>query len=146
MEGTELDAVLAKLAKDVETAVHALYRGDVRQGTMRGRSGAALREAQAAMKAAVVRAGVSLGTPAAGTAAVPPRPSATAPVVAGASVGWSKEEGEAVTKCITAWLPMGNPRDAAPDSKCISAASMLAPTWAQRERAREAVKRLSSPT
>ena len=46
---------------------------------------------------------------------------------------------------ITAWLPMGNPRDAAPDSKCIAAMRELTPTWGQREKAREAIRRISQP-
>jgi hypothetical protein len=74
-----------------------------------------------------------------------PRPSASAPVATGAAVGWAREEGDAVMKCINAWLPMGSPRDAPPDSKCIAAARELAPTWGQREKAREAVRRISAP-
>ena len=65
-------------------------------------------------------------------------------IIAGGALGWTKEEGEAVMKCINAWLPMGPPRDAAPESKCIPAARELSPTWAQRERAREAVRRTAT--
>ncbi len=70
-------------------------------------------------------------------------PSVAAPVVAGSAFGWGSDDSEAVMKCINAWLPMGGPTSTAPDTKCIAAGKMLLPTWAERERAREAVRRLS---
>ena len=144
MTGTDVDRVLEKLAKDVEAAMHALYRGEVRQVTAQSRSGAVLREAKVALQAAIAGAGAEPSRPSGASAAPSGRPSVAAPmVVAGGAAGWSREEGEAVLKCITAWLPMGTPRDAAPDSKCVAAMRDLTPTWGQREKAREAVKRIS---
>ena len=144
MAGSEADRVLEKLVKDVEAAVHALYRGEVRQQTAQTRSGSMLREAKAAIQAAMAAESGDPTAPRASSSGLP-RPSATAPMVAGAAAGFSREEGEAVLKCITAWLPMGSPRDAVPDSKCIAAMRELTPTWGQREKAREAVKRISQP-
>ena len=145
MAGSEVDRVLEKFAKDVEASVHALYRGEVRQQTARTRSGGALREAQEALRAAIaVEGGVAPAAARPSTGAASPRPSASAVNTAGGVAGWSREEGEAVMKCITAWLPMGNPKDALPDSKCITAMRELTPTWGQREKAREAVKRITS--
>ena len=149
MAGTETDRLLEKLVKEVEAAVHALYRGEVRQQTAQTRSGSILREAKVAMQALIDSGGganANAGAqarPSAGIAS--PRPSAAAPIVSGGAAGLTREEGEAVQKCITAWLPMGNPRDAAPDSKCIAAMRELTPTWGQREKAREAIKRISQP-
>jgi hypothetical protein len=140
MASPEIDQVLEKLAKDVENAVHQLYRGEVRQMTAKARTGNFVREAQAAIKSAVSSAGTAVG----GSPMPSPRPSVAAPVMAGAAVGWSKEEGEAVLKCITAWLPMGPPNSADPNSKCIAAMRDLTPTWGQRQMANEAVKRLST--
>jgi hypothetical protein len=141
MAAPEVDRVLEKLAKDVENAVHALYRGEVRQQTSRTRTVAMVREAQAAILQALRDAG---GAVAPEPAMTSPRPSAAGVAAVGASVGWTREDGEAVLKCITAWLPMGPPTSADPDSRCISAMRELTPTWGQREKAREAVKRLSA--
>jgi hypothetical protein len=140
MAGPDIDKVLDKLAKDVEQAVHALYRGEVRQQTAQARTGNFLREARAALKAAIEQEGARPSA----SAMPSPRPSVAAPVMAGAALGWTKEEGEAVQKCITAWLPMGPPNAADPNSKCIAAASMLVPTWGQRQAAVAAVKRISA--
>jgi hypothetical protein len=137
MASQEVEKVLEKLAKDVENAVHAMYRGEVRQMTAKARTGSHVREAQEAIKAALASAGGTVSAPTAS-----PRPSVAAPVIAGSAVGWSKEESEAVLKCITAWLPMGPPTSADPASRCISAARELTPTWDQRQKAHAAVKRL----
>lgn len=141
MAPQDLDRVLEKLAKDVENAVHALYRGEVRQQTSRARTGAIIREAQAAIQQAVKDAG---GAVSAASTMPSPRPSVAGIAAVGESVGWSREEGEAVLKCITAWLPMGPPKSALADSKCVSAMRELTPTWGEREKAREAVKRVSA--
>lgn len=147
MAGTETDRVLEKLVKDVEAAVHALYRGEVRQQTAQTRSGSILRDAKVAMQALIESGGGANASvparPSSGIAS--PRPSTAAPTVSGGAAGLTREEGEAVQKCITAWLPMGSPRDAAPDSKCIAAMRELTPSWGQREKAREAIKRISQP-
>jgi hypothetical protein len=143
MAPQELDRVLEKLAKDVENAVHALYRGEVRQQTSRLRTGAVIREAQAAIQQALKDASGAAGGGTGAAATPSPRPSVAGVAAVGESVGWSREEGEAVLKCITAWLPMGPPNQAPADSKCVSAMRDLTPTWGQREKAREAVKRVS---
>lgn len=144
MAGSEVDRVLEKFAKDVEASVHALYRGEVRQQTAQARSGGALRAAKDAMRAAIAaEAGLPAQAPRVSEAAASPRPSASAVNTAGGVAGWSREEGEAVMKCVTAWLPMGNPKEATPDSKCIAAMRELTPTWGQREKARDAIKRIT---
>ena len=38
---------------------------------------------------------------------------------------------------------MGGPHSTAPDTLCIAPGKMLIPTWGERERAREAVKRIT---
>jgi hypothetical protein len=139
MAGSPIDAVLEKLVKDVEAAVHALYRGEVRQLTAKARTDSLLHDARTALKRAVGEGPDA--PPAPGTA----RPSVAAPVIAGSAAGWSRDEGSAVMKCINAWLPVGPPSGMDPNGKCIPAARELAPTWAQRELAREAVRRISAP-
>ncbi|MEK7240889.1 MAG: hypothetical protein AAB224_09910 [Gemmatimonadota bacterium] len=133
-----IDEVLDKLAKDVELAVHALYRGEVRQATAKARTGHLVRDAASALRA---RAATSAVPDPSGTASA--RHPATAPSVAGAALGWTREDGEAVMKCVTAWLPMGSPASAAPDSKCISSGREMVPTWGERERARAALRKLT---
>lgn len=142
MAASEIDRVVEKLAKDVEAAVHALYRGEVRQMTAKARTSAIVKEARAALDKLIAADAPSGERPSAGPASA--RPSAAAPVAMGAAVGWTREEGEAVMRCINAWLPVGPPSGMSPDAKCIAAARELAPTWAQRERAREAVRRVSA--
>jgi hypothetical protein len=142
MASPDIDKVLEQLAKDVENAVHALYRGEVRQMTAKARTGNFVREAHTAIKAALEQAGSTVNAPQMPS----PRPSVAAPVMAGAAVGWSKEEGEAVLKCITAWLPMGPPNTTDPGSRCIAAMRDLTPTWGQRQQAHAAVKRISGTT
>jgi hypothetical protein len=130
-----IDAVLSKLAQSVEAAVHAMYRGDVRQQTAKVRTGQLVREAADNLRA-------HLGAPTPGAApSVAGRPAALS--VAGAAVGWSSEEGEAVMKCVTAWLPMGPAASAPPDSRCIAPAREMVPTWGERERARGALKKIT---
>jgi hypothetical protein len=79
MATPEIDRILEKLVRDVELAVHALYRGEVRQDTQKARTGHLLQDARLALGAAVgrpttplgVRAVTSTETPAAGTPAGP---------------------------------------------------------------------------
>lgn len=130
-----IDELVDRLARNVETAVHAMYRGDVRQQTAKARTGQLVREAAEAL-----RLHIGAPTPAAGPS-VASRPAAVS--VAGAAVGWSREEGEAVMKCVTAWLPMGPPASAPSDSRCIAPAREMVPTWGERERAREALKKIT---
>jgi len=133
----QIDALLEKLARDVETAVHALYRGDVRQETASARTGHLVREAAAQLRGSATPVVVSAD------GAVSPRTPASRPSIAGAAFGWTDAEGEAVMKCVTAWLPMGPPSSAAPDSKCIAAGREMVPTWRERELARGAVRKLN---
>jgi len=144
---SDIDQILEKLAKDVEAAVHSLYRGEVRQNTARLRTSHIVQDARAKVAEA-------LGTAASAVAGEPPRrptpagagprASISAPALAGAAHGWSKEDSDAVLKCITAWLPLGGPQSTSPDSLCIAAGKMLLPTWGERERARDAVKRITA--
>lgn len=147
MSRNDIDQILNKLAKDVEAAVHALYRGEVKQSTAKARTSHVLSDARTALRAAVD--GVTVAVPApAGTGdqvAVSPRTSSHAPSVAGKELGWSNEDSDAVLKCIMSWLPVGAPASTAPDTKCIAAGRMLVPTWAERERARESVRRITTP-
>jgi len=143
---SDLDQILERLAKDVEAAVHALYRGEMRSNTAKARTGHIVQEARAKVASALGAASEAMAGEAVGGAAPvarSPRPSASAPVVAGAEFGWTKEDSDAVFKCIHAWLPMGGPNSTAPDTLCIAPGKMLIPTWGERERAREAVKRLT---
>ena len=130
-----LDEVLDRLARNVEAAVHSLYRGDVRQATAKARTGNLVREASEALRAQMALA------PSGGAA---PASRLSAPAVAGAAVGWSRAEGEAVMKCVTAWLPMGSPSAATPESKCIASGREMVPTWGERELARAALRRITS--
>lgn len=145
MNVSDVDHIIEKLVKDVEAAVHALYRGDTRQATARARTDTILHEAREALRAAV-RAPTPAAPNEAVPGAIPPaRPSVAAPVVVGGVPGWTPEEGEAVVKCITGWLPVGPPTTTDPETRCISAMRDLTPTWGQREKAREAVRRISQP-
>lgn len=122
----QLNAVIEKLVKDVELAVHAMYRGDVRQNTARARTDGHRRTAYEALRPLIAG-------------------SAPAAAPGGQSPGGARltpEESSAITRCIMAWLPMGSPSAAAPDSRCIAASRELIPTWGERDRAHQAVKRL----
>jgi hypothetical protein len=141
--GQDIDGVLEKLVKDVEAAVHALYRGEVRQLTAKARTDTLLKAARQRLAELIPSAQGPAGAAVPAGGVTSPRPSVAAPVVAGAAAGWSREEGEAVLRCIMAWLPVGPPTTADPGSKCIPAGRELVPTWGQRERAREAVRRIS---
>lgn len=134
----DIDEVLDKLARDVEIAVHALYRGEVHAATAKVRTGHLVRDAATALRA-LSSAGPALTEPGAAS----PRPPASAPSVAGAAIGWTPEDGEAVMKCVTAWLPMGPPASASPDSKCVACGREMVPSWGERERARGALRKLT---
>jgi hypothetical protein len=121
----QLNSVIDKLVKDVELAVHAMYRGDVRQNTAKARTEGHRRAAYDALRPLIAN----------GTA-----PAAPAPAAGNAAL--TEEEATAIARCVMAWLPMGAPSAAAPDSRCVAAARELFPTWGERERARQAVKRL----
>lgn len=120
----QLNAIIDKLVKDVELAVHAMYRGDVRQNTAKARTDTHRRAAYEALRPLVVT-----------TVAAP----GAAP---SSATGISSDEATAVIRCILAWQPMGAPSAATPDSRCVAASRELFPTWGERERARQAVQRL----
>ena len=139
-----IDDILAKLAKDVENAVHSLYRGEMRQHTAKARTGQFVLDAKSKVAEALGTATAAVSGAVAGGAqvATSPRPSVSAPVAAGAAQGWTAEESDAVLKCINAWLPIGGPQSTPTDTLCIAPGKMLIPTWGERERAREAVRKL----
>jgi hypothetical protein len=125
-----LGDIIDKLARDVEAAVHALYRGDVRQNTAKARTEVHRRAARDAVAQLV---GDGDG------ASAPPTT-----VTAGSPTALSADEVEALTRCVMAWLPMGAPSAAAADSRCVPAGRELMPSWGEREKARQAARRLSN--
>lgn len=122
----QLNSIIEKLVKDVELAVHAMYRGDVRQNTARARTDTHRRAAYEALRPLIGDAG-------------PASASASMPAAGSALTG---EEATAIMRCIMAWLPMGAPNAATPESRCVAASRELYPTWGERELARQAVKRV----
>jgi hypothetical protein len=120
----QLNSVIEKLVKDVELAVHAMYRGDVRQNTARVRTDSHRKAAYDALR------------PLVGT-----EPSAVA-APNGVAGALDADEAAALMRCVMGWLPMGAPNAAAPESRCVAAARELFPTWGDRERARAAIKRV----
>lgn len=120
-----LGDIIDKLARDVEAAVHALYRGDVRQNTAKARTEVHRKAARDAVAQLV------------GNGTAPSAPAGPAPTLAA-------EEIEALTRCIMAWLPMGAPNAATDDSRCVPAGRELMPSWGEREKARQAARRLAA--
>lgn len=120
----QLNSIIEKLVKDVELSVHAMYRGDVRQNTARARTDSHRRAAYEALRP-LVADGASPGSP---------------PAAGGTAL--TADEATAIMRCVMGWLPMGAPNAAAPESRCVAAARELFPTWGERERARQAVKRV----
>lgn len=126
----QLEQILDQLVRDVEASVHAFYRGGHRQNTMQVRSETHRKAARDALLPLIG------GTPRSNTPVVP------SPVVAnGAMLGG--DEVAAITRCVMAWLPMGAPNAASPQTRCVAAAKELAPSWGEREKARLAAKRLA---
>ena len=121
----QLNSIIEKLVKDVELAVHAMYRGDVRQNTARVRTESHRRAAYEALR------------PLVGDAAAQPAATSSA---AGSPL--TADEATSIMRCIMGWLPMGAPNASVPDSRCVAAARELFPTWGDRERARLALKRV----
>ena len=155
----DVDKILEKLAKDVELAVHALYRGEARSETTKVRTGHLVQGAKDALSTAIGRVGAATSRSSGASTAMPDsgipqmapsrnlsvRPSVSAPAIAGASLGWTQVESDAVLRCISAWLPLGGPSSTAPDTKCIAAGKMLVPSWGERTQALDAVRRISTP-
>jgi hypothetical protein len=127
MDQAALDQVLDKLARDVEASIHAFYRGDVRQHTQRVKTDTFVREARQAL----------LGLLSAGGGA------AVATEAAGSAGGGTltPDEATAAMRCVMAWQPMGPPTNASPQSRCVPGAKEILPTWGEREKARQALKR-----
>lgn len=123
-----LDLVLAKLVRDVEMAVHALYRGDVRQQTTKAKT-EVLRQTARTSLASLLANG---------------RPSGAVLTAPAAGGDLSAEEVASITRCIMAWLPMGAPTSASETSRCVPAGRELAPSWGDREKARQALKRVGN--
>jgi hypothetical protein len=132
-----LEEVIKNLVRDVAAGVHAMYRGDIRQQTAQVRMSAFVAQAREALLPLLAGSGGSVsGLQPIGVGSFQP------PMLA-ASGSLTAEESAAITRCIMAWGPMGNPSEAAPDSKCAPGAKELVPTWGDREKAREALRRLA---
>jgi hypothetical protein len=133
----KLDEVIKNLVRDVAAGVHAMYRGDIRQQTAQVRMSAFVAQAREALLPLLGRGGVSGLQPTQVGSLHPPTAGAGGPPVL------ASEEAAAVTRCIMAWGPMGNPSEATPDSRCVPGAKELVPSWGDREKAREALRRLA---
>ena len=133
----KLDEVIKGLVRDVAAGVHAMYRGDIRQQTAQMRMSAFVTQAREALLPLL--AGRGGGVPGMQPTSIgslqPPGPRGSEAV--------SPEEAAAITRCIMAWGPMGNPSEATPDSRCVPGAKELVPGWGDREKAREAIRRIA---
>ena len=129
----KLEEVIKNLVRDVAAGVHAMYRGDIRQQTAQMRLGAFVTQAREALVPLLASGGRRISGPLSVGSLQPP-PS-------GGSL--SAEDASAITRCIMAWGPMGNPAEATPDSKCVPGAKELVPSWGDREKARETLRRIA---
>jgi hypothetical protein len=120
-----VEQILDKLIRDVEASVHSFYRGDVRQNTQRIKTDTFRNAARQAL-IPIMSGGGAL--PSEGVAALSGAPLAPDEIVA-------------AQRCVMAWLPMGAPTDASPESRCVAAAREVLPSWGEREKARLALKR-----
>lgn len=132
-----LDSILEKLVKDVELGVHAIYRGDARQETMRLRTDEYRKAARAALAPLV-------GAATAGPSGPGQSTHTPIPHLALGAFGLAPDEAAALTKCIMAWLPVGPPSATQPGTRCLPAGKELVPSWGEREKAREGIKRLAA--
>ena len=128
----QLDDILDQLVRNVEAGVHAFYRGEHKQNTVQMKSDQHRKTARDALLSVLSgnqtpRGGVTLGAMGGGSA--------------GNAALLAPDEIAAITRCIMAWLPMGAPNAASPQSRCVSAAKELLPSWGEREKARTALKR-----
>jgi hypothetical protein len=132
----KIEEVIKNLVRDVAAGVHAMYRGDIRQQTAQVRMSGFVTQAREALMSLLVGSGGGLArmTPMSVGSLQPPTRGAEA---------LSAEDAAAITRCVMAWGPMGNPSEATPDSRCVPGAKELVPSWGDREKAREAVKRLA---
>ncbi len=133
----KLDEVIKNLVRDVAAGVHAMYRGDIRQQTAQVRMAAFVAQAREALLPL-------LTGPSGGMSPMHPMSvGSLQPPGSRTSETLSAEEAAAITRCIMAWGPMGNPSEAAADSRCAPGAKELVPSWGDREKAREALRRLA---
>lgn len=141
-----VDEILAKLAKDVESAVHSMYRREVGPSTAQVRTEHFVSDARERIGAFLksLPPGSALGqrAPSGPAARFSAANAASSSSGDGADGGWSVEEAAAVNKCLTAWLPIGPPSSAKPDSRCMAPGRELIPTWGERELARNAVRKV----
>ena len=121
-----VDQVLDTLIRDVEASVHAFYRGEVRRNTQRVKTNTFRNAAKQALLP-LIGGGVSA------------TPSAFVSAAAGAPL--TPDEIVAAQRCVIAWLPMGSPAAANPQSRCVAAAREILPSWGEREKARLSLKR-----
>lgn len=132
----KLEEIIKNLVRDVAAGVHAMYRGDIRQQTAQTRMSAFVAQAREALLPLLGPGGGAVGgQPMSVGSFQPPAPAG--------SHALSPEEAAAITRCIMAWGPMGNPSEATPDSRCVPGAKELVPGWGDREKAREALRRLA---
>jgi hypothetical protein len=131
----KLEEVIKNLVRDVAAGVHAMYRGDIRQETAQVRMSAFVTQAREALLPLLAGAGVPVGHPMRVGSLQPPAAAGAQPI--------SAEEAAAITRCIMAWGPMGNPAEATPESRCVPGAKELVPSWGDREKGREAIRRLA---
>src|SRR5918912_505714 len=128
----QLDEILDQLIRNVQESMHAFYRGDVKRNTGQVRSDQLRKVARESLLSL-------LG------GSMTPRPGTTLGALGGGSTGnaalLEADEVAAITRCITGWLPMGEPNAASPQSRCVAAAKELSPSWGEREKARAALKR-----
>ena len=122
-----VDQILDKLIRDVEASVHSFYRGDVRQNTQRVKTDTFRNAARQSLVALL------------GGSAQPTVESA--PTAPGDPL--TPDEIVAAQRCVMAWLPMGAPATASAQSRCVSAARELLPSWGEREKARLALRRIA---
>jgi hypothetical protein len=126
MDQAALEQVLDKLARDVEASIHAFYRGDVRQHTQRVKTDTFVRDAKQSLNALLSSDG--------GSAA---QASSLQPDVGSISA----DDLSAAMRCVMGWQPMGPPNMASTESRCVAGAKEILPTWGEREKARQALKR-----
>ena len=128
----QLDEILDQLVRNVESGVHAFYRGDHKQNTTQMKSDQHRKVARDALLSLLTgnqtpRGGVTLGAMGGGSG--------------GNAALLAPDEVAAITRCIMGWMPMGAPSAASAQSRCVPAAKELAPSWGEREKARTSVKR-----
>jgi hypothetical protein len=132
----KIEEIIKSLVRDVSAGVHAMYPGDIRQQTAQVRMSGFVTQAREALLSLIGRSGagnVGLQPTSVGSFGPPSR----------ASESLSPEAAAADHPLHHAWGPMGSPSEASPDSRCAPGAKKLVPSWGDREKAREVVRRLA---